>query len=202
MDSKEKSRLEQDDYKIIQQILRGDKEAFAILVERYKKQVFNVAYRMTNDVEVSMDISQEAFVKIYRNLEQYNPQYKFSSWLLKSVNNLCVDFFRTRRDTTTSLDVIMDSGAEGFVTGRNSVPSSADEVESAESRKELRSLLKDAISQLPLDYKSVVVLRHLQNLSYKEISSILNLPMGTIKARIFRARKMLKTYLEKKVSDL
>ena len=202
MDSKDKSRLEQDDYKIIQQVLRGDKESFAILVERYKKQVFNVAYRMTSDVEVSMDISQEAFVKIYRNLEQYNPQYKFSSWLLKSVNNLCVDFFRTRRDTTTSLDAIMDSGAEGFVTGRNSVPSSADEVENAESRRELRSLLKDAIAQLPLDYKSVVVLRHLQNLSYKEISSILNLPMGTIKARIFRARKMLKTFLEKKVSDL
>jgi len=195
------SKVENDDYKIVQQVLKGKKEAFAELVEKYKKQVFNVAYRMTNDPEVAMDISQEAFVKIYKNLAQYNPQYKFSSWLLKSVNNLCVDYFRTRNDTTASLDVIMEAGAEGLLTRGSSVPSSAEEYEKTETRTELRAILKEAISHLPLDYKSVVVLRHLQNLSYKEISQILNLPMGTIKARIFRARKMLKTYLERRISD-
>jgi len=201
MSSKVESKSEQDDYKIIKLVLRGRKEAYSELVERYKKQVFNVAYRMTNDAEVAMDISQEAFVKIYKNLAQYNPQYKFSSWLLKSVNNLCVDYFRTKSDQTASLDSIMDSGAEGILTGNNAVPSSAEEFEKNETRLELRILLKEAISQLPLDYKSVVVLRHLQNLSYKEISQILNLPMGTIKARIFRARKMLKTHLERKISN-
>lgn len=193
--------MEQDDYKIVQQVLKGKKDAFAELVEKYKKQVYNVAYRMTNDPEVAMDISQEAFVKIYKNLAQYNPQYKFSSWLLKSVNNLCVDYFRTRNDKTASLDVIMEAGAEGLLSGSNVAPSSADEFEKNEARLELRAILKEAISQLPLDYKSVVVLRHLQNLSYKEISQILNLPMGTIKARIFRARKLLKTHLERKISD-
>ncbi|MBT3785483.1 sigma-70 family RNA polymerase sigma factor [bacterium] len=202
MSSKVESKSEQDDYKIIQQVLRGRKEAYSELVERYKKQVFNVAYRMTNDAEVAMDISQEAFVKIYKNLEQYNPQYKFSSWLLKSVNNLCVDFFRTRSDQTASLDSIVDSGAERLLSTSNAVPSSAEEFEKNETRLELRLLLKEAISQLPLDYKSVVVLRHLQNLSYKEISQILNLPMGTIKARIFRARKMLKTHLERRISEV
>ena len=201
MSSKPQSKIENDDYKIVQQVLRGKKEAFAELVEKYKKQVFNVAYRMTSDAEVAMDISQEAFVKIYKNLEQYNPQYKFSSWLLKSVNNLCVDYFRTRNDSTASLDVIMDSGAEGLLSSKTTVASSAEEFEKSETRAELRSILKEAISQLPLDYKSVVILRHLQNLSYKEISQILNLPMGTIEARIFRARKMLKTYLERRMSD-
>jgi len=193
--------VEQDDYKIVQQVLKGRKDAFAELVEKYKKQVYNVAYRMTNDPEVAMDISQEAFVKIYKNLAQYNPQYKFSSWLLKSVNNLCVDYFRTRNDKTASLDVIMEAGAEGLLSGSNVASSSAEEFEKNEARLELRAILKEAISQLPLDYKSVVVLRHLQNLSYKEISQILNLPMGTIKARIFRARKLLKTHLERKISD-
>lgn len=201
MSSKVESKSEHDDYKIIKLVLRGRKEAYSELVERYKKQVFNVAYRMTNDAEVAMDISQEAFVKIYKNLAQYNPQYKFSSWLLKSVNNLCVDYFRTKSDQTASLDSIMDSGAEGILAGNNTVPSSAEEFERNETKLELRMLLKEAISQLPLDYKSVVVLRHLQNLSYKEISQILNLPMGTIKARIFRARKMLKTHLERRISD-
>jgi len=201
MSSKVESKSEQDDYKIIQQVLRGRKEAYSELVERYKKQVFNVAYRMTNDAEVAMDISQEAFVKIYKSLEQYNPQYKFSSWLLKSVNNLCVDYFRTKSDHMASLDSIVDSGAEGLLSGNNAVPSSAEEFEKNETRLELRILLKEAISHLPLDYKSVVVLRHLQNLSYKEISQILNLPMGTIKARIFRARKMLKTHLERRISE-
>mgnify|MGYP003962412369 CR=1 FL=1 len=201
MSSMVESKVEQDDYKIVQSVLRGKKEAFADLVERYKKPVFNVAYRMTNDAEVAMDISQEAFVKIYRNLEQYNPQYKFSSWLLKSVNNLCVDYFRTRTDREASLDNIVDTGAEGLITKNHVVPSSAEEFEKSESRMELRSVLKEAISQLPLDYKSVVVLRHFQSLSYKEISQILNLPMGTIKARIFRARKMMKTHLQRKISD-
>jgi len=192
--------VELDDYKIVQQVLKGRKEAFAELVERYKKQVFNVAWRMTNDADVAMDISQEAFVKIYRSLDQYNPQYKFSSWLLKSVNNLCVDYFRTRGDTSASLDAIMDGGAEALLSEDASMESSVEELEKTEERLELRSILKEAIDQLPLDYKSVVVLRHLQNLSYKEISTILNLPMGTIKARIFRARRILKTHLEKRVT--
>jgi RNA polymerase sigma-70 factor (ECF subfamily) len=194
--------LEQDDYKIVQLVLKGKKEAFAELVEKYKKQVFNVAWRMTGDVDVAMDISQEAFVKIYKNLNQYNPNYKFSSWLLKSVNNLCVDFFRMKNDNTASLDVIMEVGAEGLLTQNSSVPSTADQFEKTQSQNDLRKLLKEAIEQLPLDYKSVVVLRHLQNLSYKDISQILDLPMGTIKARIFRARKMLKVYLEKKMTEM
>jgi len=192
--------VELDDYKIVQQVLKGRKEAFAELVERYKKQVFNVAWRMTNDPDVAMDISQEAFVKIYRSLDQYNPQYKFSSWLLKSVNNLCVDYFRTRGDTSASLDAIMDGGGESLLSDDASMESSAQELERSEERLELRGILKEAIDRLPLDYKSVVVLRHLQNLSYKEISTILNLPMGTIKARIFRARRILKTHLEKRVT--
>lgn len=194
--------VEQDDYKIVQQVLRGRKDAFAELVEKYKKQVFNVAWRMTGDVDVAMDISQEAFVKIYRNLVQYNPQYKFSSWLLKSVNNLCVDYFRMKSESTASLDVIMEVGAEGLLSKGSSVPSSAEQFEKGQEQGELRAVLKEAIGSLPLDYKSVVVLRHLQNLSYKDISQILNLPMGTIKARIFRARKMLKTFLERRMTEL
>ena len=92
MSSKPQSKIENDDYKIVQQVLRGKKEAFAELVEKYKKQVFNVAYRMTSDTEVAMDISGSICENIQES-EQYNPQYKFSSWLLKSVNNLCVDYF-------------------------------------------------------------------------------------------------------------
>jgi RNA polymerase sigma-70 factor (ECF subfamily) len=151
--------VEQDDYKIVQQVLRGRKDAFAELVEKYKKQVFNVAWRMTNDVDVAMDISQEAFVKIYKNLAQYNPQYKFSSWLLKSVNNLCVDYFRMRSETTASLDVIMEVGAEGLLSKDSSIPSSAEQFEKGQAQGELRAILREAIEALPLDYKSVVVLR-------------------------------------------
>merc|ERR1711879_279304 len=132
--------VEMDDYQIIQEVLKGRKEAFAELVERYKKQVYNVAYRMTNNPEIAMDISQEAFIKIYKSLPQYNPQYKFSSWLLKSVNNLCVDFFRTRNDNTASLDAIMDVGAEGLLVHSSSSPSSVDECEKAESQMELREI--------------------------------------------------------------
>lgn len=194
--------MENEDYKLIKLCLRGKKEAFAKLVDKYNKRVYNLAYRLTSNPEKAKDISQEAFIKIYRSLERYDPKYKFSSWLLKTVSNLCIDYHRTKHTATASLEKIIESGAESAILSDANLRQTTEEViEEKLEQLELKAVIHEGIEQLPMDYKSVLVLRHIQSLSYKEISQILNLPMGTIKARIFRARKLLKGFLEGKLSD-
>lgn len=194
---------ENDDYRIIKLCLRGRKDAFAQLVDRYDRKVYNLAYRLTNNPERAKDIAQEAFIKAYRSLDKYDPRYKFSSWLLKTVSNLCIDYHRSKQSTTASLEAILSSGAESTILREEGGASSTEElIEEKLESVELRDVIREGIDLLPIDYKSVVVMRHLQNFSYKEISTILNLPMGTIKARIFRARKMLKTYLESRLTSM
>ena len=177
-------RGENEDYKIIKLCLRGKKDAFASLVDRYNRKVYNLAYRLTSNPEKAKDIAQEAFIKVYRSLDKYDPRYKFSSWLLKTVSNLCIDYHRSRQATTASLEVILSSGAESSILREQGQTASTEElIEEKLEGAELREMIREGIELLPIDYKSVVVMRHIQNFSYKEISSILNLPMGTIKAR-------------------
>lgn len=192
-----------EDYKVIKLCLRGKKDAFARLVDKYDRKVYNLAYRLTSNPERAKDIAQEAFIKVYKALDKYDPKYKFSSWLLKTVSNLCIDYHRSKHATNASLEVIINSGAEGSILrdGESSSPIE-DAIEEKLQCAELQDVIREGIDMLPYDYKSVVVMRHIQNFSYKEISSILNLPMGTIKARIFRARKMLKQYLETKLASI
>lgn len=192
--------MDNEDYKLIKLCLRGRKEVFAQLVDKYNRRVYNLAYRLTSNPEKAKDIAQEAFIKIYKSLERYDPKYKFSSWLLKTVSNLCIDYHRTKRTATASLEKIIESGAEGAILSDTHLKASTEEViEEKLEQLELKAIIQEGIELLPVDYKSVLVLRHIQSLSYKEMAQILNLPMGTIKARIFRARKLLKGFLETKL---
>ena len=194
--------MENEDYRVIKLCLKGKTEAFAELVERYGRRVYNLAFRLTGNAEKSKDIAQEAFIKVYRSLDKYDPKYKFSSWLLKTVSNLCIDYHRTKPDSTASLEVILASHAESSILSDIAVRQQRiDGLEARLEAKELGKVIREGIELLPIDYKSVVVMRHIQNFSYKEISEILNLPMGTIKARIHRARKLLKGFLEEWLVD-
>lgn len=195
--------IESDDYKLIRQCLQGRKEAFGGLVDKYHKRVYNLAYRLTSNPEKAKDISQEAFIRVYRSLEKYNPKFKFSSWLLKTVSNLCIDFHRSKPKNDASLENILSAGAEGMLLedGATRQRPTEEQLEERLETMELQRVIREGIDGLPIDYKAVVVLRHIQSFSYKEISTILDLPMGTIKARIFRARKLLKTFLESRLSE-
>jgi len=189
--------VENEDYRAIKLCLKGKTEAFAELVEKYGKRVYNLAYRLTSNAEKSKDIAQEAFIKVYKSLDKYDPKYKFSSWLLKTVSNLCIDYHRAKPESTASLEVIMQTQAESSILSDMAIRQQGiDGLEARLEAKELGKVIREGIDLLPIDYKSVVVMRHIQNYSYREISQILNLPMGTIKARIHRARKLLKGYLE------
>lgn len=190
--------MDNDDYRVIKLCLKGKTEAFAELVEKYGRRVYNLAFRLTGNAEKSKDIAQEAFIKVYRSLDKYDPKYKFSSWLLKTVSNLCIDYHRTKPDSTASLEVILASKAESTILSDLAVRQQGMDggLEAKLEAKELGKVIREGIDLLPIDYKAVMVMRHLQNFSYREISQVLSQPIGTIKARIHRARKLLKGYLE------
>ena len=179
---------------IINAVLDGDVNAYEILVKEYEKNVYNLALRMTGNSEDAYDMSQEAFIKAYNSLSSFRGDSKFSVWLYRIVSNVCLDFIRSRsRKATVSLSVENDEGEETELD-------IADEASSPQTLLD-RSLTRDAVRRglqaLPPDHREILLLREIQGLSYDEIAETLNLEVGTVKSRIFRARKKLCAFLIK-----
>ena len=177
---------------IIRRVQHGDVNAFELLVAAYEKNVFNVALQMVGNREDAQDMAQEAFLKAYNSLSSFRGDSKFSSWLYRIVSNVCLDFKRRQgRRPSSSLTVEDDEGETLELD-------IADESQSPEMLLE-RGLTRDAVRRglnaLPPDYKQILLLREIQGLSYDEISDVLDLEVGTVKSRIFRARKRLCAFL-------
>ena len=180
--------VDKTDYELVQAVVSGQTTAFDVLLERYKNLVYSVVLRMVNCREDANDQAQEVFIKIYKNLEKYNPEFNFSTWVIRIATNHVIDFRRRSKlaAMTGSLDEIEESGAARAVSG-----SPEDEY----LAKEQTQMLHDAIESLPDMYKIPIVLFHQQGLSYQEIADVVDEPMSKVKNRIFRARKLLKEYL-------
>ena len=179
---------------IINAVLDGDVNAYEHLVKAYEKNVYNLALRMTGNSEDAYDMSQEAFIKAYNSLHSFRGDSKFSVWLYRIVSNVCLDFLRSRnRKATVSLSMENDDGEEVELD-------IADEASSPQLLLD-RSLTRDAVRRglqsLPPDHREILLLREIQGLSYDEIASALGLEVGTVKSRIFRARKKLCAFLIK-----
>ena len=179
---------------VIQSVLDGDVNAFETLVKEYEKNVYNLALRMTGNSEDAADMSQEAFIKAYNSLSSFRGDSKFSVWLYRIVSNVCLDYLRSRtRKPTVSLSTENDDGEEVELD-------IADESQSPELLLD-RSLTRDAVRRglaaLPPDHREILLLREIQGLSYEEIAAALGLEAGTVKSRIFRARKKLCSVLIK-----
>ena len=173
---------------VIQAVLDGDVNAYEALVKEYEKNVYNLALRMTGNSEDAADMAQEAFIKAYNSLTAFRGDSKFSVWLYRIVSNVCLDFLRSRsRKQTVSLSTENDDGEEVELD-------IADETHSPEQLLD-RSLTRDAVRRglaaLPPDHREILLLREIQGLSYEEIADVLGLEAGTVKSRIFRARKKL-----------
>lgn len=176
----------------VRQVLAGDINAFELLVQEYEKNVYNIALRMVRNSEDAADMTQEAFIKAYNSLSNFRGDSKFSVWLYRIVSNVCLDFLRSKsRRPAMSLSVEDDDGEDAVLD-------IADETQSPEQLLE-RSLTRDAVRRgldaLPPDYRQILLLREIQGLSYDEISAALDLEVGTVKSRIFRARKKLCAFL-------
>ena len=154
--------------------------------------VYNLAYRMSNNPHEAEDISQEAFMRAYQSLAHFNPSYKFSTWLYQITLNIIRDKFKRKEIDYVSLDTPMETDDSEFY------PQPADFTNNPEqiiAQQEDSQTIQKAIYSLPLKYREVIVLRHLQDLSYIEISNILKLPSGTVKVRLYRAREQLRKIL-------
>lgn len=168
------------DYQVIQSCLEGNINDFAILVDRYKNLVYSVIARMTADPDAYSDIAQEIFIKVYKNLDKYRPDYHFSTWIIRITTNHVIDLRRKHKIDSTPLE---DSDFS-LSTGK----SAEDEYISGEFSKELNRL----INNLPEMYRIPIVLYHGHGMSYQDISKSLNISLSKVKNRIFRGRKLLK----------
>ena len=177
---------------IIKQVLEGDVNAFEGLVKEYEKNVYNLALRMTGDPEDAADMAQDAFIKAYNSLGSFRGDSKFSVWLYRIVSNLCLDFLRSRkRRPTVSLSAESDEGEDMEFD-------IADESQSPETlleQKLTREAVRRGLDSLPPEQRQILLLREIQGLSYEEIAQVLELETGTVKSRIFRARKRLSVFL-------
>ncbi|MDO4989790.1 MAG: sigma-70 family RNA polymerase sigma factor [Eubacteriales bacterium] len=182
----------EQEVQIVQRVLQGDVNAFEKLVLEYEKSVYAITQRMTGNAEDAADMTQETFIKAYNSLSSFRGESKFSVWLYRIATNVCLDFLRSRsRKPTVSLSMEDDDGEEVELD-------IADESQSPERLLE-RGLTRDAVRRglnaLSPEYRQILLLREIQGLSYEEISDVLTLEVGTVKSRIFRARKRLCAFL-------
>lgn len=184
----------EEEYAVIRRVCAGDTDAFEALVTAYQKQVYNLALRTVGNEEDAADMTQEAFLRAYRSLGSFRGDSKFSVWLYRLTTNICIDFLRSRgRRPTVSLTAAdkdeepqeLDVADDRF-----------DPVQSLE-RAELRRAVQRGLASLPEDYRRILMLRELSGLSYAEIGQVLRLEEGTVKSRLFRARKKLCDFLRK-----
>ncbi len=176
---------------------RGREAAYRELIRRYERPVFSLVFRMVRNRELAEDLAQDTFIKVLQHIDRYRPEFKFSSWLFKIANNVAIDHLRRRQLDTVSMD-----GSPHAVTAdavqATSIDVSAHD-ESALDRleaKELGSAIEDAIAQLRPEYRACILLRHVEDKSYEEIAATLDLPLGTVKTYIHRARHELRGLLE------
>jgi len=173
--------------------LKGDESAYEALLKRYERGIYNMIYQMVKNREETEDLVQETFIKAFNALESYNNKFAFSTWLYKIAFNNCIDSIRKKKLKTYPLDrPIKTKEGEVHQEIRDSSTSPEKEMLFSEKRKQIN----EAIECLPEKYKQVILLRHREDRSYDEISKIMKIPLGTVKARIFRAREMLKRYLQ------
>ena len=184
------------DIELINRALSGDQQAYCDILKRYRAPLYNLLYRMVRDKMETEDLVQEAFIKAFGSLDTFNDEYAFSTWLYKIAINNCIDHFRKRKLKTFSLDKPIDS-QDGEI--RREFPDATYQPDKALLSKEKDKLIEEAIQNLPEKYRISIVLRHSEDKSYEEISEILKIPLGTVKARIFRAREMLKKQLKNKL---
>jgi RNA polymerase sigma-70 factor (ECF subfamily) len=175
----------------------GREAAFRELIRRYERPVFSLIYRMVRDREGAEDLAQDTFIKVLNHIDRYRPEFKFSSWLFKIANNLAIDALRKRQIDTISIDGSPHAGTADEIEATSiqiaaQQESALDELEA----RELGSSIERAIAGLRPEYRACILLRHVEGRSYEEIAATLDLPLGTVKTYIHRARHQLREALE------
>jgi RNA polymerase sigma-70 factor, ECF subfamily len=176
---------------------KGREAAYRELIRRYERPVFSLIFRMVRDRETSEDLAQDTFIKVLNNVDRYRAEFKFSSWLFKIANNVAIDYLRKRQIDTVSIDGSPHAAtaAEVEATRFDVVARQESALDELEAR-ELGGAIERAIAALRPEYRSCILLRHVEGRSYEEIAATLDLPLGTVKTYIHRARHQLRDALE------
>lgn len=191
------SESSKEDDKLVAAAVEGDEAAYAQLVDKYQRALFFHIAKLVKDREQIEDLVQEAFMKAFGNLKTYNTDYAFSTWLYRIATNHSIDYLRKRKLQTLSIDepqktkdgeLEIQLPDESYITDRDII------------RKQRKQIIHNSIENLPDKYREVIRMRHMEEKSYQEIADILDLPLGTVKAHIFRAREMLYKALKDKRS--
>lgn len=190
----EQKRIEsrEEDAVLIRRALAGDQRAYRKLRQKYHESIYNLIYRMIHDKDEVEDLTQEAFIKAFMSLSSFNDEFAFSTWLYKIATNNCIDYIRRKKLQTFSIDKPIESKESDYTY---ELPDSTYEPDQDLIDRQRKKLLEDAINSLPAKYRHVIHLRHVEEKEYQEIAAILKLPLGTVKAHIFRAREMLNKFL-------
>lgn len=179
---------------LIEQSRQGNVDAFEELIKDYKKVAYNIALRVLRNVEDAEDASQEALIKVFKNIQNFNMQSTFKVWMYRIVVNTCIDFKRKKNINVVSIDETIDLGGNGQM--QREIADDSNNPDSMVERNFNNKLINDAVNKLEDDYKTIIILRDIQGFSYSEISEILTCNIGTVKSRLNRARKSLKDILE------
>jgi len=179
------------DEKLVQLALDGDEEAFGLLVRRYQRRLTAFLSQLVGDLELARELSQEAFVRAWSALARFDPKYRFSTWLFRIAHNLGIDQLRRRRLKTVSLYRTDAEGAEVEVV----VPDTEKDPLGHLENHVLASELRQVIDELRPEYRELVLLRHFAGLSYQEIADFKEMPLGTVKNKLFRAHSVLRKAL-------
>lgn len=177
-----------NDFHLVVKAREGSQRAYADLMQRYKDSIYFMVLKMVNNKEDAMDLTVETFAKAFEKLDKYQPEYAFSTWLFRVATNNCIDFIRKKKLNTTSIHGMTDDDGE-----EKQLQIKADVLNPEESsiKKQQTEELKLLIQSLPPRYRNLITLRYFDELSYEEIAQQLDLPLGTVKAQLFRARYLL-----------
>lgn len=178
------------DYQLVRKAVdKGDQKSYAELMARYKDSIYFMLLKMVNNRDDADDLTIEAFGKAFKNIKQYTPDFAFSTWLFKIATNNCIDFIRKKKKQTLSLDksINTDDGGELVLDVKSDRPDPEEHM----MKKQKVVMMRDVVDKLKPRYKKLVELRYFEELSYEEIAEELQLPLGTVKAQLFRAREFL-----------
>ncbi|MDI6739806.1 MAG: sigma-70 family RNA polymerase sigma factor [Candidatus Edwardsbacteria bacterium] len=174
------------DFLLVERCKKGDNRAFNDLINGYKRQVYSLIYRMVNNAADAEDLAQETFIKIFRRIGLYDSNFPFHAWLFKIAHNTAIDFLRANKNPALSIDDY-DNPID--------VEDKSISLEEKTEHLSQKELIERQLAALPPPYKEILILRHQQELSYEEIADTLEIPVGTVKVRLFRAREIMKEKL-------
>lgn len=191
----ELSNRAKKDYELVVLARKGDQDAFARLLSRYWDSIYYMLLKMVHNKDDAEDLTIEAFGKAFKNLNNYAPKFAFSTWLFKIANNNAIDFIRRQKGKLIPID---NQGRNQEDDSQMQLPSNTPDPEEELIKKQKAVLLKEVVDQLKPRYSRLVHLRFYKEYSYEEIAKELNLPIGTVKAQLYRAKELLYTILKKK----